>query len=177
MAEAATHFRLGIAVVDTPSSALATIKALLDANLQIDQVCLIAIERVIDHCASLVGRLADGNSRLARLFDEVQPGPNPPGGESSGGEEIVSTSAQLFNAFLRTQLTPAGSIVRSQASRRSWNVERAIRDGAIAVVSRAKDLQQQQLATRILLANSTHSVTTFELPSVYDTTQDASGHR
>ena len=161
MVDPVSHMRLGIAVLDTPRSALNALQALLDIGLCVDQLCLIAVERVAAACARMAGQIQDGSTSLNALFGYPQRWET-----DLEEDEIVATSDSLFNAFLKTQLTAAGSIVRSQASRQSWDVERAIRGGAIALVSQPRDTRQQQLVTRILLANSTHSVTTYELPAL-----------
>lgn len=158
MFDAAVRFRLGIAILDTPVAAVEAVAALVGAGLQVEQICLIAIDRVIDLCESIAEKVADGNARIASIFSSNHRMP-----DDVGGDEIVATSERLFNLFLRTQLTPAGSIVRSQSSRQRWNLEDAIRSGAVAVVTLPKDTRQHQLVTRLLLASSSHSVTTYDL--------------
>ncbi len=158
MAGTSGHYQIGIAVFDTPRLAISTTGSLFDSGLEIDQVCIVSMHRVMMACARLAASLAEGQQRLTELFGDVRRWPN-----SMRGEEIVATSQPLFNAFLRSQLTEAGSIVRSQASRHSWDVERAIRSGATGVVTHPRDNREQQISTRILLANSTHKVTTYVL--------------
>lgn len=158
MLNAADRFRLGIAIVDTPNDAVATASSLVEAGLHIEQICLIAVDQVMRLCEAVATSVADGSARVSAIFGSTHRPPGP-----VEGDAIAATSDRLFNLFLRTQLTPAGSIVRSQASRNSWDVERAIRDGAIAVVALPKDNRQNQVVTRLLLATSTHSVTTYDL--------------
>jgi hypothetical protein len=153
------HFQVGIAVLDTPRLALSTIDALLDRGMQLDQLCLVCVRPVMVVCAKLAASFAEGHEHLIELFGDARRWAAP-----LGDDEIVATSQPLFLAFLRSQLTEAGSIVRSQASRRSWDVERAIRGGASAIVAHPRDTRQHQITTRILLANSTHNVTTYDLP-------------
>ncbi len=153
------YFQVGIAVLDTPRLAISTIDALLEMGMQRDQLCLVCVRPVMVVCTKLAASFAGGHQHLIELFGDARRWAAP-----LGDDEIVATSQPLFLAFLRSQLTEAGSIVRSQASRRSWDVERAIRGGASAIVTHPRDTRQHQMTTRILLANITHNVTTYDLP-------------
>lgn len=159
------HFQVGIAVLDTPRMAISTAGELLDLGLQVDQVCLVAMRRVMVVCTRLAGTFAGGHERLTELLGDARRWAGPPS-HVLPDDEIVATQQSLFNAFLRSQLTDAGSIVRSQASRQCWDVEHAIRNGASAIVTHPSDTRQHLAATRILLAKSTHNVTTYDLPQI-----------
>jgi hypothetical protein len=160
MAADAQQCRLGIAILDTPKLAIAAVRDLLAAGLAMEALCIIAVGPIMTACASEARRVAPVMKRLADIMRTSA------AGNTEVEEEIVATSQDLFGAFLRTQLTPAGSIVRSQASRQKWDIENAIRDGAVALVAWASDTHQQQVVTRILLAYSSHNVTTYHLPGL-----------
>jgi hypothetical protein len=172
MARPPMHYQVGIAVLDTPRLAIATAEELLDIGLKLDQVCLVAVRRVLVACARLAASFAGGHERLTELLGDARRWAAPAPDDATDCE-IVATQQQLFQAFLRSQLTEAGSIVRSQARRQRWDVECAIRNGASAIVTHPCDTRQHLVATRILLANSTHNVTTYDLPPVEATARRA----
>lgn len=135
---------------------------LLDAGLDLHQICLVAFEPAMarllsDHAA------ADGSdNRFADLALRLVEAPGHP-----GQSKLVTTSLPLFDALLTAERT-TGRL--AQPFRGSYRVQLDVRsqlhDGHIALIAYTTDASQHQDVVKNLLARSTSTVTTHQVPFV-----------
>lgn len=155
----AEYVRLGMTVFDEPDRALETVRALTGAGLEVDQVGLIALEPVMSRCATLSSKWPQRAGESRALFERLQQLC-----VLADGAALFSTSWALFDPIRRAVEPDGHPAGASRAREHRDELDRLLRSGAVAVVARAADSRQQQTITRLLLANSLHRVTTYDLP-------------
>lgn len=148
--------RLAITTFDEAAVLWRTVSALLQAGLQIDQLCLVALESTM---ASIepIERTFDGRvEQVAALCRQVS--------DWRGffdSQSVVATSGQL-RSVLQSQRSDGqlANQIGGTSAHLSDFVDQ-IKNGSIALAVRSSDAQQHISVTRTLLAKSTHKVTTF----------------
>lgn len=163
-----SHLRIGMTIFDAPEKALDTICALTGAGLTVEQVGLVALAHVMNRCADISARWSCFTSGAGVLFRHLQElcvlgDGKPLMGTSSSLIEPVKAAFTPFIGTAQAAAASGGAEFRAGAQRRE--MEMLLRGGAVALVAKASDSRQQQAITRLLLANSQHRVTTYDVPA------------
>lgn len=154
---AVAHVRIGLTVFDAPDRALEAICALTAAGLGVEQVGLVALGPVMSECAKRSSNWLKV-AKVDGLFQQPQTLC-----VLSDGKPLIATSASLFEP-IEAAIGPQSGSTTVRAREQRKELEKLLQAGAIALVAKAADARQQEKITRLLLANSQHRVTTYDVP-------------
>lgn len=156
MAPSADHCRLAITAFGEVGVLLRTVTALLQAGLQTDQLCLMGLATAMARIEQIKGALDGRLGQVSELYKQVTDWPG-----FCDGQSVVATSGQL-QTVLRTRGSDMRAMSTADAKSSSMSdFASEIEDGNIALIVQSNDAKQHMLVMRMLLADSSHRVTTY----------------
>ena len=170
MSQGAEQIRLAIGVFDSLSSLWRTVLALMDDGLLPEQFCLLATAAK----AAEVGRPAgigddiseSDRYRVSTLYERVETWPG-----SGNSHRIVATAGPLVDSLLIAQR--AGGALKNVgvSAEHMSEMLKQVQHGGLVLVINSLSPAQQRLSTRALLAQSPHSVKTYDFAVPTDQAQ------
>lgn len=161
MNQGADQCRLAITAFDDAQDVWATIHALLAKGFSVEQFCLVALATIMARVGSLERVFGGESSLLRALTEQVEEWPTSSDEQTNDGHRIVATSGLPFKSVLSVQRDGNKSKAQISEVHRSEFESRA-RKGAIVLIVKSSNPDQQWLSTRTLLDQSSQSVKTYE---------------
>ncbi len=158
MVDGREQIRLAVTVFERPASLSATVLALLQDGVKLEQFCLVALATTMGRVKRLARTTKSERPGLATLTEKLVDWPG-----AGIDRRIVATSNPLIAAL--PHVLGAGQIVTSHIHSPGDDgsaFSEHIRKGAIALIVGSKTPAQQASTTRLLLAQSAHGVKTYE---------------